>query len=476
MDRRLVGDEKAGGVVRPRGQTLVALAVLGVVALGGLISQWAGIREAGAVAPRVATSGAWLCPHGGGGRWSASIYATNPGSDPVTVRASSLGEGRPRELGEITVQPGTSEEIPAPAGELASATSLEYFGGWVAASWVARADGKDVGVAAEPCLPGAGRHWTLPDGTTEQGESAYVVVMNPFAADAVFDVTALTDSDQPKGITDFTDYVLAGGRSAAFKLNQLVLGEPAVAARVDVSIGRVAVATLGISSKAGIRSSVGWPGSPRGGAILTGGGDAGASVLTAADPGTSPTTFSASVLGPKGLQIAGRLRQQTQEGMSATAYQVTTGDPASISVATQLGDPGVVLARRTRGASQDLGSTGGVAGAAGAWIVSPATGTAPRTPVVYLTNPGERPIDVSLATLPVNGSPASARTTIPPGGTIAAPKRLFSGKGDHPVMALAERGTFAAAAASYSQGQHGVAGYAVSAGIPIPDAWIPTGK
>ena len=471
-----MGDEKAGDVVRPRGQTAVALAVLGVVVLGGLLSQAAGDREASALAPRVATSGAWFCPHGGGGHWSASVYVANPGPRPVTVRARSLGEGRPSDLGETTVQPGTSEQIEARAGELASATSLEYFGGWVAASWVTRADGKEVGVAAEPCLPGAGRHWTLPDGTTEQGESAYVVVMNPFAADAVFEVTALTESDPPKGITDFTDYVLAGGRSAAFKLNQIVLGEAAVAARVDVSIGRVAVAALGISSKEGIRSSIGWPGAPAEETILPGGGDAGQSVLAAADPGTAPSTFSASVLGPKGLQIAGRLRQQTQDGASATAYPVTTEDPASIAATTQAGDPGVVVARRTRGESQDLGSTGGVASAGSAWIVPPATGSAPRSPVVYLTNPGERPVEVALATLPVNGSPTSARATIPPGSTIAAPKRLFSGKGDHPVMALAEGGTFAAGAASYSQGQHGVAGYAVSAGIPIPNAWLPTAK
>ncbi len=471
-----MGDEKAGDVVRPRGQTVVALAVLGAVVLGGLIAQWAGDRQASALAPRVATSGAWFCPHGGGGHWSASIYVANPGPRAVTVRARSLREGRPGDLGETTVQPGASEQIEAPAGQAASATSLEYFGGWVAASWVARADGKEVGVAAEPCLPGAGRHWTLPDGSTEQGESAYVVVMNPFAADAVFDVTALTESDPPKGITDFSDYVLASGRSAAFKLNQLVLGEAAVAARVDVSIGRVAVAALGISTKVGVRSSVGWPGAPAGGAILPGGGDDGASMLAVADAGAAPSTFSASVLGPKGLQIAGRLGQQTQDGESAAAYPVTTDDPASISATTQAGDSGVILARRTRGESQDLGSTGGVASAGGAWIVPPATGSAPRSPIVYLTNPGERPVEVSLATLPVNGSPASAQTTIPPGSTVAAPKQLFSGKGDHPVMALAEDGTFAAAAASYSQGQHGVGGYAVSAGIPIPSVWLPTGK
>ena len=41
------------------------------------------------------------------------------------------------------------------------------------------------------------RTWFAPDGTTEQGEDAYLVVMNPFAVDAVFDVVLFTPKRAP---------------------------------------------------------------------------------------------------------------------------------------------------------------------------------------------------------------------------------------------------------------------------------------
>ena len=38
------------------------------------------------------------------------------------------------------------------------------------------------GMAAEPGLARAERSWLLPDGTTVEGQDAWVVVMNPFAS------------------------------------------------------------------------------------------------------------------------------------------------------------------------------------------------------------------------------------------------------------------------------------------------------
>ena len=469
-----VDHEEADDIVRPRGQTLVALLVLAVVAGGGGALQRIGVSAAGELPRAETTSGAWFCPHGGGKDWSAKVYVANPGPRPVTVRARSLGQGRPVDLGSTTVAPGASEAIVVRAAEIGSATALEYFGGWVAAGWVARAGGGQVGVAAEPCLSTAGRRWTLPDGDTEKKESAYVVVMNPFASDAVFDVAGLSDADPPRSLTDFSDFVLPGGHSAAFKLNQLVLGRAAVAARIDVSIGRVAAATLGISSRFGVRSSVGWPGAPPRTTYLPGGGDSGASVLVVAEPAPSPSTLSAAVLGPSGLELAGKLQEQAQDGASATAYPVTTGDSAAIAVRTAADGPGVVAARRTRGTTQDLGSTAGVSSPGRAWIIAPATGSAPRSPELYLSNPGREPIDVSLRTLPPEGSPTAAiDVRVPPGRTVASPRRLFDGRSDVPVLATTARGSFLAAAASYSQGNHGVAAYAVSSGVAVPAAWVP---
>jgi hypothetical protein len=458
-----VADEEAGVAMRPRGQTLAVAAVVAAVAIGGVALERAGVRAAGAPSIATTVSGAWFCPHGGGDDWSATVYVANPGSRPVSLRARALTDARPEEIDTVTVAPGSSVAIDAPASMRGSSTAIEYFGGWVAAGWVARAGGGDVGVAAEPCLADAGRRWTVADGTTEQGQSAYVVVMNPFASDAVFDVEALTDGGAAKGLTDFTDFVLPGGRSAAFKLNQIALGRSAIAGTVRASIGRVAVAALGVS-KVGVRSAVGTLDDPPRAVVLPGGGDAGTSVLAAAVSEPTPTSFSATTLAEKGLRVAGRLHDQPLRGASASAFSVTTGEPATLSVRVAEAQGGVAAARRTRGTAQDLGSTAGVVAGGRAWIVMPATGSTPRSPAVYLANPGEDAVAVALRTLPLQGRARSAEATVPPGRTIAAPGRLFDG-GDAPVLATADDGTFVPASASYSQGQHGVAGYAVSVGI-----------
>ena len=79
--------------------------------------------------------------------------------------------------------------------------------------------GGEIGVGAEPCAPATSPTWFAPDGTTEQGEDAYLVVMNPFAVDAVFDVVLLTPKRAPIRSSELTDHVLRPGKSVAFRLN-----------------------------------------------------------------------------------------------------------------------------------------------------------------------------------------------------------------------------------------------------------------
>ena len=61
-----------------------------------------------------------------------------------------------------------------------------------------------------------------------------------------------------------TDVVLRPFRSVAFDVGDVVLGEPTVSALVDVSVGRVAAATLGVSGAGGIRSALGYLGTAPG--------------------------------------------------------------------------------------------------------------------------------------------------------------------------------------------------------------------
>jgi hypothetical protein len=474
-----VGHAKAGVVaVRPRGQVLVALLVFaGAVAGGIALERGLGPAPVSAAPAGTGSSGLWLCPHGGGRDWNVTVHVSNPGDVPVTIRVRSLEQEKPGQSNDLSVDPGSTLGIPVRAAEPGSSTSVEYFGGWVAAGWTTSAGGADKGVAAEPCAPEGGRSWTLVDGTTEDGETASVVVMNPFASDAVFDVQILTEDAPPQGPEEWDDFVLRGRRSTRFEVNPELENEPAIGLTVRTSIGRVAAATLGISdtkdaAQPGIRSSLGWLGAPPHLVVLPGAGDTGSSSLTLANPGPDGSSFGVTLLGGE------RLRAVEQEAgrdpQSTASSTIDTSDPSSLVVRVGKNEPGLVAGRRTRGVENDLGSTTGAAVPAGAWIVMPSTGGPPQTPRIALANPGIDPVRVDLTPLPTQGEGAEpVRVRVQPGTTSTVGKGFLERDPSAAVLIEAGAGGVVPAGASYSEGEHGVAGYAVSVGLPIPERWIP---
>ena len=244
---------------RGRGQGILALVVLLVVVGGGLaLQRGVGVRAAEPAAPPTSSSGAWFCPHGGGDKqWKATLYLANPGDAAVVARVSTFSRKKPDEPRSVTVPAQATVAVPVPAKGREASTYVEYFDGWVAASWVAQGGGGEIGVGAEPCAAATGPTWFAADGTTEQGEDAYLVVMNPFAVDAVFDVVLYTPKRAPIRNSALTDRVLRPGKSVAFRLNAFAEGEAAVGAEVDVSLGRVAVSSLGITRDGGYAASSG---------------------------------------------------------------------------------------------------------------------------------------------------------------------------------------------------------------------------
>ena len=161
---------------------------------------------------------------------------------------------------------------------------MEYFEGWIAASWVAQGGGGDRrGRGA--VFAATGRTWFAPDGTTEQGEDAYLVVMNPFAVDAVFDVVLYTPKRAPIRSSALTDHVLRPGKSVAFRLNAFAEGEASVGAEVRTSrLGAWPCRRLGITRDGGIRSVIGTTATGPV-TLLPVGGGAGQSTVDVVDPG-----------------------------------------------------------------------------------------------------------------------------------------------------------------------------------------------
>ena len=417
-----------------------------------------------------ATSGAWFCPHGGGREgWEVELQVANPGERTASIRVLSLGQDKPGERETFEVPPGGYVRIPVPPRGRERSSMVEWFGQWVAVGWLAHAGGGEGGVAAEPCAPAAGGPWYLPDGTTDvEGDDDYLIVMNPFAREAVFSISLLSERKEPVRHGSLTDVVLRPFRSAAFNVHDVVLGEPTVSALVEVSVGRVAAATLGVSGAGGIRAALGYLGQPADTLTFPGGDDAGRTDLVVMSAGTTDdgarVSLEGDILGEGEPQAFAGLADASMPAASARTFTATTS--GATSVRWTVAGEDVAAVRRTFGVVSDQASVTG-AQPASSWIVLPAVAGEPSNPGLVLANPGTEPAVITLSFL-VPGPAEQVTVTVPAGSTVAAPEGFLQAAPEAGVSATATSGTFIPATASYSLGQEGFATYAVALGIPIP--------
>ncbi|MFN2544832.1 MAG: DUF5719 family protein [Actinomycetota bacterium] len=448
---------------------LLALLAVALVVVGGFFLDSVTPRAAHGAPPATSSSGAWYCPHGGGKGWHVEIAVTNPGDRPVEVRVTTFGRGAPLAPSRITVPPLTEVRVPVKAETRGAATELEYFDGWVGASWLAQAHGNESGLAAEPCTRSLGKVWLLPDGTTVRGEDAWVVVMNPAAAPAIFTIRLVTEREAVV-TKQWTDVLLRPGRSTSFHLNQFRLGKRTVAAEIETSIGRVAAASLGASSDGGIRSVIGIP-APQHAVVLPGGPETSRSDLVVADAGPGRATYDGSLLREDGRQTLGQFRAESLQADQARTYDIPTQPVSSIEVDATT-DAGLAVARRTFGPGADQGSTAGAAPSA-AWVVASAAVSPKDGWRLMLANPGSETASVTLWLVSAAGlsEKLSPRlVNVGAGESRLVAEDFTAGARLGSVVAVATSGTFVPLAAS-STGDG--AGYATAVGVPIPGRWIP---
>ncbi|MGZ8604985.1 MAG: hypothetical protein ACXWX9_09570 [Actinomycetota bacterium] len=426
--------------------------------------------ELGAAPAASADSGEWFCPHGGGEEgWEVLLQVANPGERAATIRVRTLGRQRPTEPETITVEPGSFLRIPVPAEGRERATSVEWFDQWVAVGWIAHAGGEEGGVAAEPCAPAAGDRWILPDGTTEtDANDDAIVVMNPFARDAVFSAVLLSERHDPVVQGELTDLVLRPFHSRLIRLNDVVKGERTVSTLIDVSVGRVVAASLGVTVGGGIRSSIGYLDAPPLAVTLPGGADAGRTDLALANTGTQRSGVDAVLLEKEQEAGFAGLADAAPPPETARTFPSTTTGPTTVVLTGE--GPGLAASRRTFGVVSDQASTGGAA-PADAWLVLPAASGTPAHPGLALANPGSEPAEVTLSYLAQDAG-QEVVVVVPPRRTVMAPKAFIEAAPQGAVLAEASTGTFVPASASYSLGREGFATYAVALGIPIPSGWV----
>jgi hypothetical protein len=470
--------------MRGRSQLVAAIVVVAIaVAAGVVLQRGVGRRALAGPASARAPSGAWFCPHGGGSGWHDTLEVANPGEDPVDIRVTRLSGARPASPRTYTVKPGAELLLSEPSESRASSSTIEYFGGWVGAAWVSRAGGDEGGVAAEPCSPTAGSRWLLPDGSTRLAEDAtagrppptldsWVVVMNPFAADAVLSLVLYTDHDEPVRVGEWTNIVLKPFQSRAFHLNDQRLGYTTVSTTVESRIGRVVVASLDVSAIGGVRSALGQVAPVPSDAVMPGGFDEGRTELVIMNPTSSQVRATGTVLSRSDPRPLGAPDEGRADRESAQTFPLRTEGPSSVNISVPAGTAAV---RRTYGQTSDQAATGpGVP--ARAWVILPAIGGRPSHGGAVIANPGARPADIRLSYLPSGTDPPPEPITmhVPGMRTVAVPAEFVEARPMGAILAVASDGAFVPVAASYSLGREGVAAYAVSRGVPIPASWVPS--
>jgi hypothetical protein len=470
-----VGDEEAGGAVRAdrsgpaRGQATLAVGIALVTAIALVALDRAGPAEPASATPApAATSGAWICPHGGGDGLSAALFLANPGSTPVSARLTSLGGHNSPAPEALEIPAGETVRVDEPADERGGATYVEYFGGWIGAAWVLTGGGDEPGTAAEPCAGSPARRWYLADATTGLGEDAYVVVANPFASRAVLDAVLYTPDRAPIRDSDWTDLTIPPGRSLALHLNTKVEGEEAVGVELDVSVGRVAAASLGVTDRTRLRSTLGWTGPARSALLPTMGGSGHVQLLVVSTMDRS-IRFGATELSEQPPRPAGGLTEQEHAPTSARAYPAALeGGPSAVQLFTLEGTS-VVAALRLPGPGEDPASTSGTMVPSPTWVVLPAAAVEPSNPHVVLVNAGDEQVVAHVAFLPRGGGTAAAPVdvSVPAHGAAAVPPAFLDTARGSAILVRAD-GAIAALAATTSTGKEGLDTFALSMGVAVP--------
>ena len=121
----------------------------------------------------------------------------NPSTTTVPARITALGTDKPGEPESLDLPPGRTVLRPLVADTAASATVVEAFDADVGVGFQVRGGGAQTGLGAEPCLSAAATAWWTSSISTAQDDHASLVVMNPFRAQAVFDITLYSPDGPP---------------------------------------------------------------------------------------------------------------------------------------------------------------------------------------------------------------------------------------------------------------------------------------
>ena len=479
----------------------VGVVVVAIVSPGGGVRECGGgaaappPRGVAAAGPTVAGAGAvsttWYCAEGTGstGRASETIWIGNLGDSDaradITVMPGGDNEPATRRVtvpkrGQLQVPVSSvleAGEQPAPAGTITGpGVVVEVFGGRsvvehaIASSTEAQAD-----VAAGPCAREPARHWYFAAGTTERGAEQSVALFNPFADDAILDLSFVTDAGLVAP-ADLQSLVVPRQSRVTVPLGNFLRRQAAIGTEVRVRTGRVVaeqslVFTSENETRRGVTLSLGTP-APAPSWSLPGvvseDGSAHAVYIAnlaadAAEVEVRPRLEDENTVAPYTVQIAGRsavavdLRPLVAPGVGFDVeVRATLDTPIVAELLASWGPP-----TRTARSATSLGSPI----ATRDWVFTMTRFAADDSSSVSVFNPNERAVTTRLLVFPGGDQPAGA-----PELSIAAGKQAsfnLADLGITPEQVVVVRADLPVVAAHRILGPSGTA---LAPGVPDPHA------
>ncbi len=444
--------------MKARGRIVGAvLAAASIALVGFLLELSLGPRGYHRSAAGEDISGVWFCPHGGGEGWRAWVVLANPSPKHAEILVTTYTRGDLPAVTRTSLLAGRQRFIEVPAARMASASMVEFFGASASAGIVVERAGGG-GIAAEPCSSRTGRRWYVAEGSSERGQQAMLVILNPYAVDATFDVV-LTGSERVVHAGALQGIVVPARQATALNLNRFALGEPTLSATVLVSSGKVAVAGFGLG-ESGFRSVRATAGAARTWFLPGAADDAPSSLAVLAPDGEVP--LEVRVQGAENQVDA--LTDAAVSAGRATTFEVLA---LQSGLAVEAEGPEAFVAGRRLSVSTagDQAATAGAPRGAGAWIAPPALGPGGGQSLLVLQNSGAEAVigDISFLT-PQGRTEAPQLATFRVEGGRTQVLDLSVVAGGQPVTALV---TGDSPALLVAQASLSPAGYAVAMGTPL---------
>ncbi len=409
---------------------LVAVALLAAVVFDatGSASPTGSARTAAPVAASIppvdARSTAWYCATGTaavGGNADETVFVTNIGARPVfaDVRVAADANNVTSRRVDVPAHSRVAVRVFDVVATLTPGVVVESIGGPVVVEHEIR---NGVHLAFGPCAREAASTWYLPAGTTVKGAQQWLSLFDPFADDAIVDVTFLTDGG-PQAPQGLQGLVVPRHTKVVVPVHDNVQRQAVVATQVRARIGRVVAEQSLVfdatSGRAGMTLALGGPALAQEWSLPVGRIVAGPDAVVVANPGNTAATVTVDVvldgeakLTPDSVQVPDH---------SVVVVDLTARVPPSINFWARLhSDQPVAVAQTTNNALASA-TVPATPVASRVWAFASARSMPTGTDVMVAANPGAQPVTlridaiVSGALSPVAGD---GSVSIPAGGRV----------------------------------------------------------